>query len=322
MDKPLVYIARRIPAVGLELLEQCCAVRLHSGAMPPTREELVQGVAGCHGILSLLSDRIDAEVFDAAGPQLQVVSNFAVGFNNIDIDIAKQRNIAVGNTPDVLTDATADIAVALLLSAARLLPKGFADAKAGAWRTWEPLGWIGQDLRGKTLGIVGMGRIGEAVARRLHAGWGMSIVYTSRSPKPAIDNSLNAKHVDLETLCATSDFISVHVALNEQTRELIGQQEFALMKRTSVLVNTARGEIIAQDALCDALSSKQIFAAGLDVCTPEPLPTDHPLLKLDNCIVVPHIGSATTAARDAMATRAAENVIAGVAGKTLPYPVA
>lgn len=321
MAKPLVFVGRRIPEVGLKLLREHCTVRLHEGDLPPTRSELLAGISGCAGVLSLLSDRIDAEVFQAAGSQLKVVSNFAVGFNNIDVGEARRRGIAVGNTPDVLTEATADIAVALMLSAARVIPNAARDARDGKWKTWEPLGWIGQDLGKKTLGIVGMGRIGEAVAHRLRRGWDMEILYTSRTAKPNVDKRLQARHVSLPELCQESDFISIHTALTEETRDLIGAPEFEAMKSTAVVVNTARGEVVDQPALVEALATKQIFAAGLDVCTPEPLPTDHRLFELDNCLVVPHIGSATTLTRNAMATRAAENIVAGIQGQALPYPV-
>ncbi len=322
MSQPLVYVARTIPAVGLEILQQQTRVRLHKGALPPTRDELLSGVQGCHGILSLLSDRIDGEVFDAAGEQLKVVSNFAVGYNNIDIAEAQRRGIAVGNTPDVLTDATADIAVALFLAVARRLKEGSTAVAEGGWKTWEPTGWIGLDLVGKTIGIVGMGRIGAAVARRLAGGWGMRVVYTARSAKPDIDGELSARHVDLEELLRESDFVSLHVPLSPQTTSLIGAQAFKLMKPTAILVNTARGEVVDQVALEVALREGSIYAAGLDVCTPEPLPLDSPLLKLNNCLVLPHIGSATVDARNAMAQRAARNVLAGVSGQPLPYPVA
>lgn len=334
MSKPQVFVARRIPENGLEILAEGCSVILHEGNLPPTREELLDGVAGCHGILSLLSDRIDAEVCDAAGGQLRVVSNFAVGYNNIDVAEMKRRNIAVGNTPDVLTDATADIAVALLLSVARRLSEGSRDVRGGRWRTWEPLGWIGLDLVGslsaasgtaaatpKTLGIVGMGRIGQAVARRLQGGWGMRVLYTSRQPKPSVDAELKARHVELDVLLAESDFISLHVPLNATTNHLIGQRELGLMKPQAILINTARGEVVDQSALVEALRAGRIFGAGLDVCTPEPISTDNPLLELPNCLLVPHIGSATQAARNAMAERAARNVVAGVRGEPLPFPV-
>lgn len=187
MPRPVVFVARRIPEIAFQLISEHAEVRLHEGSLPPTRAELCAGVKGCAGVLSLLSDRMDAEVFDAAGPQLKVVSNFAVGYNNIDITEARKRGILVGNTPGVLTEATADIAVALLLAAARRLPEGWQAVKQLEWKTWEPLGWMGLDLAGKTLGIVGLGRIGSAVAQRLQGGWGMKVLYTARSPKPDFD---------------------------------------------------------------------------------------------------------------------------------------
>ena len=316
-----VYVARRIPQLGLELLGQNAELRIHQGPLPPTREQLLQGVRGCHGLLSLLSDRIDVEVFDAAGEQLQVVSNFAVGFNNIDVSEATRRHIAVGNTPDVLTDATADIAVGLLLAAARCMGQARQAVQENTWKTWEPLGWIGVDLRGKTLGIVGMGRIGQAVANRLCRAWDMRLLYTARQAKPNIDQCLSARRVELEELLRESDFVSLHVPLNNATEKMFGAEQFALMKPTAVLVNTARGEVVDQLALENALRQKTIFAAGLDVCVPEPLPANSPLRQLDNCFILPHIGSATFDARNAMAERAAQNILAGLAGQRLPYPV-
>ncbi len=330
MNKPIVFVARRIPKAGLEMLAQQCEVRLHVGEQPPTRSELLAGVRGCTGILSLLSDRIDAEVADAAGPQLRVVSNFAVGYNNIDIVEMQRRGIAVGNTPDVLTDATADIAIALLLAVARRLVEASGDARQGRWKTWEPLGWIGLDLapsgidglkRPKTLGVVGMGRIGETVARRLHGGWGMRVLYTSRTAKPEIDQALSATRVELDALLSESDFVSLHVPLSNETRHLIGGRELELMKTEAILINTARGEIVDQAALVSALRAKTILGAGLDVCTPEPLPVEDALFALDNCVVLPHIGSATLAARTAMAQRSASNILAAVQGQALPFGV-
>lgn len=320
MNKPLVYVARKIPDVGLELLRQQTELRLHEGNMPPTREELLRGIAGCVGILSLLSDRIDSEVFDAAGDALKVVSNFAVGTNNIDLTEAARRGIAVGNTPDVLTDATADIAVGLLLAVARRLKESARAVESGQWKTWEPRGWIGLDLAGKTLGIVGMGRIGEAVARRMNGGWQMQIVYTARHPKPELDSRWGARHVELPELLATSDFVSLHVPLTPETQHMIDARALSLMKPNSVLINTARGEVIEQGALVQALRDGRIFGAGLDVCTPEPLPINSPLLQLDHCLILPHIGSATVDARNAMAQRAANNLLAGIHGKPLPFP--
>lgn len=321
MTKPLVYVSRMIPEVGLDMLRSQTNLRLHEGALPPTREELLRGVAGCVGILSLLSDRIDGEVFEAAGRDLKVVSNFAVGTNNIDIAEANRRGIAVGNTPDVLTDATADIAVSLLLAVSRRMKQGAQAVENGAWKTWEPRGWIGLDLAGKTLGIVGMGRIGEAVARRLWGGWQMKVLYTSRRAKPELDSRWGARHVDLAELLANSDFVSLHVPLTPATNHLIDSHALSLMKPTSVLINTARGEVVDQVALEKTLREGRIFAAGLDVCTPEPLPLDSPLLQLENCLILPHIGSATVDTRNAMAERAANNLLAGIQGQTLPFPV-
>lgn len=321
MTKPPIYVARKIPEVGLDLLRQQAIVRLHEGNLPPTRDELLRGVAGCVGILSLLSDRIDSEVFDAAGSELTVVSNFAVGTNNIDVAEAKRRGIAVGNTPDVLTDATADIAVSLLLAVARRMKQGARAVEEGQWKTWEPRGWIGLDLAGKTLGIVGMGRIGEAVARRLWGGWQMQVVYTARHPKPELDCRWGARHVELPELLSTSDFVSLHVPLTPETHHMLDARALSLMKPTSVLINTARGEVVDQDALLQALRGRRLFGAGLDVCTPEPLPLDSPLLQLDNCFILPHIGSATVDTRNAMAERAANNLLAGIHKKPLPFPV-
>lgn len=321
MLRPVVFIARRIPEVAFQLIAEHADVRLHEGSLPPTRAELFEGVKGCEGVLSLLSDRMDSQVFDAAGPQLKVVSNFAVGYNNIDVAEARRRGIAVGNTPGVLTEATADIAVALLLAAARRLPEGWQAVKGFEWKTWEPLGWMGLDLAGKTLGIVGLGRIGSAVAQRLQGGWGMKVLYTARSAKPEFDQKYGARHISLNELLRESDFVSLHVPLSDETRKLIGMPEFALMKPTAILINTARGEVLDQVALYEALRTNRIFAAGLDVCEPEPLPADSPLRELANCLIVPHIGSATFTARNAMAERSARNLVAGVLGQPLPYPV-
>ncbi|MCA9127865.1 MAG: D-glycerate dehydrogenase [Planctomycetales bacterium] len=321
MNRPVVFVTRQLPDVALQILSKHAEVRVHHGTLPPTRQELLAGASGCSGILSLLSDRIDAEVMDAAGTKLRVISNFAVGYNNIDIDAAKLRKIQVGNTPDVLTQATADMAVALVLAVARRVREGWQSVESGNWKTWEPLGWLGVELEGRTLGIVGMGRIGAAVARKLRGGWGMQVLYTARTPKPTVDCELQSRHVSLQQLVESSDVISVHVPLSEQTRHLIGKPEFDSMKSEAILVNTARGEVIDQAALEAVLSEGKIFGAGLDVCTPEPLPPESGLLKLNNCLVVPHIGSATQTARSSMARRAAENIVAGLSGQQIPFSV-
>ncbi len=319
-NRPRVFVSRKLPASGLARLDQAADCSVWPGRMPPSREELLAAVKGCHAIVSLLSDRIDAAVFDAAGPQLKAVSNFAVGVNNIDLDEAARRGILVGNTPDVLTDATADIAVALMLAAARHLQPAFDAVRDGDWRTWEPTGWLGQDLVGRSLGIVGMGRIGAAVARRMAGGWGMNVLYTARSEK-RVEAVPSARRVSLEELLRQSDFVSLHTDLTDQTRGMIDAQRLAMMKPTAVLVNTSRGAVIDQDALVQALTFGRPWAAGLDVTDPEPLPPDHPLVGLSNCIILPHIGSATVASRDAMAEICVDNVLAALAGRPLRCPI-
>jgi glyoxylate reductase len=317
---PRVFVTRQLPDIGLRRLQQATNCHVWPDRLPPPRNDLLANVRGCSGIVSLLSDSIDAEVFDAAGPELKVVSNFAVGVNNIDLAEAARRGIAIGNTPDVLTDATADIAVALLLAAARHVQPAADSVRQGGWKTWEPTGWLGCDLVGKTLGIVGMGRIGAAVAKRMAGGWGMQLVYTSRTQKHLPDLP-NARRVSLEELLQTSDFVSLHTDLSAETRGLINRQRLALMKPTSVLVNTSRGGVIDQEALVEALVAGRPMAAGLDVTDPEPLSPDHPLVGLANCIILPHIGSATIASRDAMANICVDNLLAGLSGNPLRCPV-
>lgn len=321
MAKPRVFVTRRIPAEGLELLERECEVDVWDQRLPPDRSVLLERIAGCAGAITLLTEKIDGAFFDAAGPSLKVVSNFAVGFNNIDVDAATARGIRVGNTPGVLTDATADIAVALMLAAGRHLRRGIQAVVNGQWQTWEPLGLIGCDFGGKTVGIIGMGRIGRAVARRLHFGWGMQVLYTARSRKEDAEREVGARLVSQEELLRDSDVVSLHCDLNESTLRLIDAAALARMKSTAILVNTGRGELVDQRALYEALSSGQIFAAGLDVTTPEPLPSSDPLCSLDNCVIVPHIGSATFSSRGGMAEIAARNVLAGIRGERLPHAV-
>jgi glyoxylate reductase len=312
-EKPRVFVARRIPAVGLDLIAPHCDADVWPEPLPPSPEVLRDKVRGCTGLISLLTDRVDAALMDAA-PGLKVISNFAVGVNNVDLPAATQRGIKVGNTPGVLTEATADIAVTLLTAAARRLGESSADAKAGRWKTWDPLGWLGQDLIGRTLGIVGMGRIGFATAKRLHHGWGMRVLYTARSPKPDAERELKANRVELDELLKESDFVSVHTDLNAETKGLFGKDAFRRMKPTAVFVNTSRGPVVDQGALAEALRSGTIFAAGLDVTDPEPLPPDHELFSLPNCVIAPHIASATVHTRNEMARICAENLIAGLMG--------
>jgi glyoxylate reductase len=316
-----IFVARQIPACGIDLLRSRFDVDVWEGELPPPREALVARIQNADGLLSLLSDTIDAPLLDAAGSSLKAIANFAVGYNNIDIAAAKSRNIQVGNTPDVLTDATADIAVGLILACARRFQESIDQVRRFDWKTWEPLGLIGQDLSGRTLGIVGMGRIGRAVAQRLQGGWKMRVLYTARSPKPEVDQELGARFVSLETLLQESDFVSLHTDLNPMTKHLMNAANLAIMKKSAVLVNTARGGIIDQAALYDALKNRKLFAAGLDVTDPEPLPNNSALRSLSSCLILPHIGSATEIARNKMAMMAAENLVAALDGKVMPYPI-
>jgi glyoxylate reductase len=318
--KPRVFVARRIPELGLSKIAAACDMEVWPEQLPPSYDVIQSKIKNCDGLVSLLTDRIDGPLLDAA-PKLKVVSNFAVGFNNIDVPAATERGVAVGNTPGVLTEATADMAMVLLLAASRRLVESVDDAKGGRWKTWEPVGWLGQDLAGRTLGIIGMGRIGSAVARRCRMGWNMKVLYTAVHQKKQVETELGARKVDLATLLKESDFVSVHTDLNAQTRGMFNSSLFAQMKKTAVFINTARGPLVDQKALADALRNGTIFAAGLDVTDPEPLPTDHELWKLPNCVIAPHIASATVHTRDEMARICAENLIAGVTGAKLPAPV-
>ena len=316
MSKPKVFITRRIPESGLNMIYEECEVDLWDQDLPPTKDELLQHVRGIEGILSLLSDPIDEEVINAAGDQLKVISNYAVGYNNIDIQTATQEKIAVGNTPGVLTEATADFAFALMMSAGRRVVEAEKNVRDGKWKTWGPSILLGVDFSGATLGIIGFGRIGKAMARRA-TGFGMRILINDPTAQPPA----GVIKVDLDTLLRESDFISLHTPLTSETRHLINAEAFSKMKTTSVLVNTARGEMIDQDALYEALKNRKIFAAGIDVTDPEPLPMDSPLLELDNLIICPHIASASTTTRENMAIIAAGNLLAGLRGNRLPHVV-
>ncbi len=270
-------------------------------------------VAGARGLYCMLTDRIDAELLDRA-ENLVVVSTMAVGVDNIDVEACRERGIAIGHTPNVLTDSTADMAWALMMASSRRIREGIEYVASGAWGEWEPEAMLGHDVSRTTLGIVGMGRIGRAVASRAK-GFAMDVVYTART-----DHDVDATRVDLPELLARSDHVVIAVPLTDETRHLIGSEELAMMKPTANLVNVARGPIIDTDALVDALRSGVIRCAGLDVTDPEPIPADHPLVGLTNCLIVPHIGSATYRTRIAMADLAADNLIAGITGQPLPAP--
>ncbi len=320
MPKPKVFVTRLIPDAGLNKVRAACDAEVWDEPLPPPPEVLRHKLADCEGLLCLLTERIDAAVLEAA-PRLKVISNYAVGFNNIDVAAATARRIPVGNTPGVLTDATADMAFALLIAAARRIVESQRYAASGKWKTWEPLGHIGQDLVGRTLGIVGMGRIGYALAQRCRGGWDMQVLYHDQRANEAAERELGAKRVGFDELLARSDFVSVHADLNDTTRGMFNAAAFAKMKPTAVFVNTARGPLVVEKDLVAALREGKIFAAGLDVTDPEPPPADNPLLTLPNCIVAPHIASATVASRDAMAEIAADNLIAGLRGQPLRHCV-
>jgi len=315
--KPRVFVTRRIPAKGLDLITAGTDAEVWPGELPPPYETLREKVQGCVGLVSLLTDRVDSALLDAA-PTLKVVSNYAVGFNNVDVAAATARGVRVGNTPGVLTDATADMAFCLLIGAARRLVDGHEYGRANKWKTWEPLGHVGQDLAGRTLGVVGMGRIGFAMAKRCHHGWGMKVLYHDVRDVEAADKEMGAKRVPLDDLLAGSDFVSVHTDLNDATRGLFGMATFRKMKRTAVFMNTARGPVVVEKDLIEALNAGTIFAAGLDVTDPEPPADDSPLFRTPNLIVAPHIASATTGTRDAMADICARNLLAGVRGEAMP----
>ncbi len=282
----------------------------------PILEEFLPEAAG---ILSLLDDPLPGEIL-ARAPKLKVISNLAVGTDNIDIPYCTSKGIPIGHTPGVLTDGTADLTLALLLSVCRGLPSASLDAKQGRWASWDPAGWLGEDLRNATVGILGLGKIGTAVAERL-VPFGPRLIFTNRTPQPEKATRLGAVQVDLDQLLSESDFLCLHVPLTDQTEGLIGRDAFGKMKRNLILINAARGAVIDTDALVEALTEKRILAAGLDVTDPEPLPPDHPLYQLDNCLITPHIGSATKNTRKVMAEIALTNLKAGIQGQPLPFCV-
>ena len=311
-----IAVSRVIPEAGLDLLRQAGDVAVWEGELPPSREELVRLAEGADGLLTLLTERVDGDLLDRL-PSVRVVSNMAVGFDNIDVAACTARGVAVCTTPDVLTETTADLAFGLLLAVARRIPEGHNAVLAGAWRTWEPMGYLGPDVHGATLGIIGLGRIGQAVARRAR-GFDMRILYHAPRRRPEVEEELGAEWRELDALLAESDFVSLHVPLTEQTRGMIGREQLQRMRRGAVLINTARGPVVQTDALLEALEQGWIWAAGLDVTDPEPLPADHPLLRHPRVVVTPHIASASFTTRNRMAELAARNLLAVLRGETPP----
>jgi len=317
--KPKVFVTRRIPDQGLKKVLEFCDAEVWEGELPPPREVLLEKVKDCEGLLCLLTDRIDAELMDHA-PKLRVVSNYAVGYDNIDVDAATERGIAVGNTPGVLTDTTADFAWALLMAAARRVVEGMDYVRAGKWKTWGPMLLLGRDVHGATLGLIGLGRIGSAMAKRAK-GFDMRVIYYDPFRREDLEKELNIEYVDLDTVLREADFVSIHTPLTPETRGLMNAEAFEKMKPTAILVNSARGPIVDTMALYEALRDGKIAYAALDVTDPEPLPADHPLLTLSNVVVCPHTASASIATRGKMAEMAADNLIAGLKGESLPTQV-
>jgi glyoxylate reductase len=316
IDRPPVLVTRRLADKVMRYLDEHCLITVNDEDRPMPRDRLLAEVKGKRGLLPMLTDRIDEELLDTAGPDLAVVANFAVGYDNVDVAACTGRGILVTNTPDVLTDATADMAWGLILAASRRVGEGERLIRAGRSWGWAPDFMLGREVTGKTLGVVGMGRIGQAVVARAR-GFRMRILYHSRTRKPDAERGIGAEYRDLAALLTEADIVSVHVSLSEQTHHLFGAGEFRKMKPTAVFVNTTRGPVVDEAALATALKDGEIFAAGLDVYEREP--EVHPdLLNLDNVVLVPHLGSATVETRTAMGMLAAENLVAALEGRRPP----
>ena len=310
-------VTRNIPAAGLDRLASGGSVKVNPHDRPMTADELVMAAADCDGVLSMLTDRIDAAFLDRC-PRVKAISNYAVGFNNIDVAECTRRGIGVSNTPDVLTNATAEIALALMLACARRVVEADGVVRAGQWRGWAPLDYLGMDMVGKVLGIIGAGRIGLRVAR-MATGFDMRVLYYSRNLHPEFDQ-IGAARVDMESLLKQADFVSLHAPLTDQTRHIIGAKQLAMMKPTAILINTARGPLVDEQALVDALRKNRIFAAGLDVFEREPA-LNSGLATLQNVVLLPHIGSATVSTRGQMGVMAAEDLLAMTSGRRPVHPV-
>ncbi|XP_043915637.1 glyoxylate reductase/hydroxypyruvate reductase-like [Protopterus annectens] len=316
---PKVYITRQIPPEGMKIITQSgmCSIEQWDSDNPVPRAELLKKVAGIQGLLCLLTEKIDSELLDAAGPSLKVVSTMSVGYDHLSLEELKKRGIRVGYTPDVLTDAVAELTVALLLTTSRRLVEAVDEAKNGGWGTWKPMWMCGYELSNSTVGIFGLGRIGVAVAERLKPFGVKRFLYTDLTPRPELSAKIQAEYVTLDILAKESDFLCVCCALTPETQGICNGSLFSKMKKDAVFVNTSRGPVVNQDDLYQALVTGQIAAAGLDVTTPEPLPIDHPLFKLKNCVILPHIASATLFTRNAMSALAANNLLSGLKGEPM-----
>ncbi|XP_063536881.1 glyoxylate reductase/hydroxypyruvate reductase [Cydia strobilella] len=322
--RPLVYVTRAdMPQGGLDLLRKECDVRIWEKPSQVPRNELLKGVVGASGIFCALTEKIDKELLNAAGPQLKVVGTISVGHDHIDLAECRKRSIRIGYTPDVLTDATAELTLALLLATSRRIPEAIHEARTGGWAAsgaWAPVWLTGPGLANATVGIVGFGRIGQAVARRVKAFGTAQILYTSRGENPNAKET-GAIRADFDDILKKSDFVICCTALVPETKEMFNKAAFEKMKRTAVFVNTSRGGTVDQNALIEALQNNTIWGAGLDVTTPEPLPLDSPLFKLKNCVLLPHIGSATVETRNVMSKLTARNILAALAGGEMPAEI-
>lgn len=316
MGRPLAYVTRRVPGEALDIVRSVCDMRIWDSDDPVPRDTLLEQVRDVDGVFCLLTERIDAELLERA-PRLRIVANMAVGYDNVDLPAATARGVMVTNTPGVLTETTADLAFALILATARRLVEANRFLMAGQWTTWAPMLLTGQDVYGSTLGLVGLGRIGQAVARRAR-GFDMRVVYSDVARNPQAEESLGVRWLALDELLREADIVSIHTPLTPETHHLIGERELRLMKPTAILVNTARGPVVDEVALERALREGWVYAAGLDVFEREPVAPDHPLLQLPNVVALPHIGSASVATRTRMATLAAENLAAALQGKRPP----
>lgn len=315
-----VYVTRQIPPDGLKILRESGQVQFElwdSDDVPVPRADLLQKVKGVDGLLCVLTEKIDAELLDAAGPNLKVLSTMSVGFDHLNLEELKKRGIRVGYTPDVLTDAVAELTVALLLATSRRLIEAAHEAKIGGWGTWRTLWLCGHELANSTVGIFGLGRIGVAIAERLAPFKVKRFIYTDVAPRPELASQINAEFVSMDELARQSDFLAVCCALTPETKESCNKDLFTKMKKTSIFINTSRGGVINQEDLYEALSTGQIAGAGLDVTVPEPLPTSHPLFTLNNCVILPHIASASYTTRNAMSSLAANNLLLGLRGEPM-----
>ena len=317
--KPRVFLTRVLPKEAMDRINVSCDAKVWGEELPPPREVLLENIRDIEGLLCLLTDKIDAELLGRA-LRLRVISNYAVGYDNIDVAAATQRGIVIGNTPGVLTETVGDFTIALMTAAARRIVEGDKQVRTGSWKTWGPMTLLGHDIHNATLGIIGLGRIGIAVARRAK-GFGMKVLYYDLTRMNEIENTQGIQYAEFDRILAESDFISIHANLTPETYHFIAKEQLGKMKRTCVLVNTARGQLVDSMALYEALRNNKIAFAALDVTDPEPLPTNHPLLTLDNVIVTPHIASASVSTRTKMALMAVDNLIAGLKGEMPPNPV-